>query len=65
MPLDEEILGFSNTWYEPAMSTAEERELEADLKIRLVKPVYFCASNWKLSPAGARTTIRAVATSKI
>jgi hypothetical protein len=44
MPLDEKILGFSNTWYRPAMEHAEERELEKDLKIRLVAPVYFCAS---------------------
>jgi hypothetical protein len=44
MPLDERILGFSNTWYRPAMDHAEERELEKDLKIRLVAPVYFCAS---------------------
>jgi hypothetical protein len=27
MPLDENILGFSNTWYRPAMEHAEEREL--------------------------------------
>jgi hypothetical protein len=44
MPLDERILGFSNTWYRPAMDHAEERELEEGLKIRLVAPVYFCAS---------------------
>jgi hypothetical protein len=44
MPLDERILGFSNTWYRPAMDHAEERELEKDLKIRLLAPVYFCAS---------------------
>src|SRR5260370_6443664 len=44
MPLDEKILGFSNTWYRPAMDQAEERELEKGLKIRLVAPVYFCAS---------------------
>jgi len=44
MPLDEKILGFSNTWYRPAMDHAEERELEKGLKIRLVAPVYFCAS---------------------
>src|SRR6266581_9373976 len=30
MPLDEKILGFSNTWYRPAMDHAEERELEKD-----------------------------------
>jgi len=44
MPLDEKSLGFSNTWYRPAMDHAEERELEKDLKIRLVAAVYFCAS---------------------
>jgi hypothetical protein len=44
MPLDEKVLGFSNTWYRPAMDHAEERELEQGLKIRLVAPVYFCAS---------------------
>src|SRR5229473_294696 len=44
MPLDAKILGFSNTWYRPAMDHAEERELEKGLKIRLVAPVYFCAS---------------------
>jgi hypothetical protein len=44
MPLDETILGFSNTWYRPAMDHAEERNLEKGLKIRLVAPIYFCAS---------------------
>ena len=28
MPLNGEILGFRNSWYEPAMKTAEKRELE-------------------------------------
>jgi hypothetical protein len=32
MPLDENILGFSNTWYRPAMDHAEERELEEGLE---------------------------------
>jgi hypothetical protein len=44
MPLDEKILGFSNSWYRPAMDNAEERELEKGLTIRLVAPTYFCAS---------------------
>lgn len=44
MPLDAKILGFSNSWYRPAMDHAEERELEPGLKIRLVAPAYFCAS---------------------
>ena len=44
MPLNAKILGFSNTWYRPALEHAEERELEKGLKIRLVAPVYFCAA---------------------
>ena len=44
MPLDATILGFSNSWYRPAMDHAEERELEQGLRIRLVTAVYFCAS---------------------
>jgi hypothetical protein len=52
MPLDGKILGFKNTWYGPAMETAEERELEPGLKILMVSPVYFCAS--KLEAFGDR-----------
>ena len=44
MPLDEKILGFSNRWYKPAMESAEERELERGLRIRVVTAVYFCAT---------------------
>src|ERR1019366_5368087 len=44
MPLDEKILGFSNRWYRPAMESAEERELERGLRIRVVTAVYFCAT---------------------
>jgi len=28
MPLDEKILGFSNSWYASAMGAAKERELD-------------------------------------
>jgi hypothetical protein len=52
MPLDGKILGFKNTWYGPAMDTAEEHELEPGLKILMVSPVYFCAS--KLEAFGDR-----------
>jgi hypothetical protein len=51
MPLDPKVLGFSNSWYRPAMEHSEERELENGLKIRLVA-VYFCAS--KLEAFGRR-----------
>jgi hypothetical protein len=47
MPLDPKVLGFSNSWYRPAMEHSEERELENGLKIRLVAPVYFCASKFE------------------
>jgi hypothetical protein len=44
MPLDEKILGFSNRWYKPALDSAVVRELEADLPVRVVTAVYFCAT---------------------
>jgi len=58
MPLDAKILGFSNTWYRPAMDHAEERELENGLKIRLVAPVYFCASKLEVLRGAVRTISR-------
>jgi hypothetical protein len=54
MPLDAKILGFSNSWYEPAMIHSEERELEEGLTIRLVAPVYFCASKLEAFAAAVR-----------
>jgi hypothetical protein len=50
MPLDAKILGFSNSWYRPAMDHAEERELESGPKIRLVSLAYFCASKLAATP---------------
>jgi len=44
MPLDAKILGFSNLWYKPALDSAVVHELEADLPIRVVTAVYFCAT---------------------
>ena len=44
MPLDEKTLGFTNTWYRPAMETAEIYELLPDISIRVVTSVYFCAT---------------------
>jgi hypothetical protein len=44
MPLEGEILGFRNNWYEPAVKAAEKRELESGLEILVVNSVYFCAS---------------------
>jgi len=65
MPLDAKILGFSNTWYRPAMDHAEERELENGLKIRLVAPVYSVPRSSKLLRAEGRTIFKRAGTLKI
>lgn len=44
MPLDEKTLGFTNSWYQSAMETAEDCEFLPGLTIRIVSPVYFCAT---------------------
>jgi hypothetical protein len=44
MPLDQNVLGFSNRWYKPAMDSAQELELKTNLRIRFVSAVYFCAT---------------------
>jgi hypothetical protein len=44
MPLDEKILGFSNRWYKSAMDSAQEYEIEQDIRIRVVTAPYFCAT---------------------
>jgi len=44
MPTQEEILGFSNRWYLPAIKEAVPVRLKDDLTIRLVTPPYFLAT---------------------
>jgi hypothetical protein len=44
MPIDEKILGFTNRWYRPAMDSAQVKELEPGLHIRLVAAPYFVAT---------------------
>lgn len=43
MPIDEEVLGFSNRWYPDAIETADTRSI-AGSDIRLVTSVYFVAT---------------------
>lgn len=43
MPIDEDVLGFSNKWYPPAIASAELRSI-AGSEIRVVTPVYFVAT---------------------
>jgi predicted nucleotidyltransferase len=44
MPTQEDILGFSNYWYLPAIKNAESIHLEKELTIQLVSPPYFLAT---------------------
>lgn len=44
MPTQEDILGFSNRWYLPAIKNADHVELEKKLTIQLVTPTYFLAT---------------------
>jgi predicted nucleotidyltransferase len=41
MPLDENILGFSNRWYRSAMEASVTKKLGDDLEIRMVTAPYF------------------------
>lgn len=44
MPLEEKTLGFTNTWYKPAMEAAQIYEIFPSRSIRVVTPPYFCAT---------------------
>lgn len=44
MPVSEEILGFSNRWYAPALQNSVAREVAPELIIRLVTAPYFLAT---------------------
>jgi len=44
MPTDERILGFSNKWYSPAITHANEYRLPNGLIIRVIAPAYFMAT---------------------
>lgn len=44
MPLDENILGFSNRWYRTAMSASQTHRIAADLDIRIIPAPYFLAT---------------------
>jgi len=46
MPLDEEILGFSNRWYPYALESATEIALEQGLVVRIASSAAFLATKW-------------------
>ena len=41
MPVEEEILGFSNRWYQQPIDTVMEVEIKPGLMIKVIQPVYF------------------------
>lgn len=44
MPTDGNALGFGNQWYDDAMQTANDYEIDAGVIIKLVSPTYFLAT---------------------
>lgn len=54
MPIDDEILGFSNRWYPRAIASAERRSI-GGTDFRIVTPVYFVAT--KLEAFHGRGTV--------
>jgi hypothetical protein len=44
MPIDEDILGFSNRWYRGAINSAEIHELTPNLQVKVVSAPYFLAT---------------------
>ena len=44
MPLDKKTLGFTNSWYKSAMNNAEIHVLLPGHDIRVISPVYYCAT---------------------
>jgi hypothetical protein len=44
MPIDPDILGFSNPWYEAAISTAQTRALDSGAEIRAALPALLVAT---------------------
>lgn len=47
MPVNEEILGFSNRWYLDAIRTAWETSLSNEVQIKVVNPIYFLATKFE------------------
>lgn len=56
MPTSQEILGFTNRWYTPALATAQPTQLD-ELQIRVITPVYFLATKLEAFCARGRADI--------
>ncbi len=58
MPLDEKILGFSNTWYPTALRSAVPHQLTPDLVIRTTSAPLFLATKLQAFEGGQRGDVR-------
>jgi hypothetical protein len=47
MPINEEVLGFSNRWYSKVMETAQLIQLNSSLQINVIDPIYFLATKFE------------------
>lgn len=47
MPVNEEVLGFSNKWYVEAIESAERFTLPSGTRIKLITPEYFLATKFE------------------
>ena len=47
MPLNEDVLGFSNRWYGAAVKVAVSRRIAEDLEIRMVTAAFFLATKFE------------------
>ena len=47
MPIDPDILGFSNKWYKEALETSEQYKLDDEITIRLLTPPFFIATKFE------------------
>ena len=57
MPTSEQVLGFSNRWYIPAIAAAQSMQL-AELEIRVITPVYFLATKLEAFRARGQDDVR-------
>ena len=46
MPVNEEVLGFSNPWYEEAIRDPAHIEISPDIRIRVARAPVFVAAKW-------------------
>lgn len=58
MPLDENILGFANSWYRAAMNSAVPHQLTPELRVRTASAPLFLATKFQAFAGGKRGDIQ-------